>query len=348
MRARINKVEHGLWFPISFIVFSNSSRVKVDSMSVIGIDVAKCKFDVAQFSQGKYRTKVFANDPSGFIAFQRWLDSFGGLAHHLCMEATGSYGQALATFLVAQGYRLSVVNPAQIHAFGQSELIRGKTDPSDAKLIARFCLSHQPAVWQPPSRQLRQLQALVKRLDNMLEMQQMELNRRDTADPDVLPFIDHVLSTLSTQIKRIRQQLRQHIKEDPELCQRRNLLDTIPGIGEATIAQLLASLGDIRRFKSAKQVAAYAGLSPAERQSGNWRGQARLSKTGSPQLRKSLFMPALVAWQHNPVIRPFCERLKARGMNGKSIACAAMRKLLHIVYGVLKSGKTFDPQMALA
>lgn len=216
-------------------------------MSVVGIDVAKCKFDVARFSEGKYHTKVFANEPSGFIAFQGWLARFGGLAHHLCMEATGRYGEALATFLAAQGYRISVVNPAQIHAFGQSELVRGKTDPSDAKLIARFCLSHRPSVWQPPSRPIRQLQALVGRLSNMLEMQQMELNRRSTADPDVLPFIDHVLSTLNAQIKSIRQQIRQHIKENPELCQRRDLLDTIPGIGEATIAQLLASLGDIRR-----------------------------------------------------------------------------------------------------
>ena len=153
---------------------------------------------------------------------------------------------------------------------------------------------------------------------------------------------------LQAQIDHVRAQIVQHIDNDPDLRGRRDLLDTIPGLGKATIPVLLSVLADPSRFGSAKQCAAYAGLTPSERQSGKYRGQTRLSKTGDPLLRKALYLPALVAWRHNPVLRPFCERLKARGMNGKAIVCAAMRKLLHIAFGVLKSNRPFDPNISLA
>ena len=157
-----------------------------------------------------------------------------------------------------------------------------------------------------------------------------------------------VMTALQRQIDHVRAQIVQHIDNDPDLRGRRDLLDTIPGLGKATIPVLLSVLADPSRFGSAKQCAAYAGLTPSERQSGKYRGQTRLSKTGDPLLRKALYLPALVAWRHNPVLRPFCERLKARGMNGKAIVCAAMRKLLHIAFGVLKSNRPFDPKINLA
>src|SRR5512147_889365 len=138
------------------------------------------------------------------------------------------------------------------------------------------------------------------------------------------------------------------LDQNLDLQKQRDLLDTIPGLGETTIAVLLACLGDIHRVDNAKQVAAFAGLSPAERQSGKYRGQTRLSKTGDALLRKALYFPAVVAGQHNPIVRAFCERLKAKGKAGKVIICAAMRKLLTLAYGVLKSGCPFDPKLALA
>jgi transposase len=316
------------------------------TFSPIGIDIAKAKFDAAALRNGKYKTKVFQNTPEGFRAFLAWLQAFP--TPHVCLEATGRYGEGLALFLVDHGLAVSVVNPAQIHAFGQAELSRTKTDKSDAKRIARFCLSQRPLLWQPPPPAVRPLQALVRRLESLLEMRQMEKNRLDGADPTVRPSIEAVLATLDAEIAATQQRIREHIDHDPDLRQRRDLLDTIPGLGDATIPVLLAALGDVHRFENARSVAAFAGLSPKEHQSGKWKGHTRLSKTGDALLRKALYMPAIVAWRHNPLIRAFCERLKAQGKNGKLIVGAAMRKLLVLAYGVLKSGRPFDPNHGLA
>ncbi|MGX2032656.1 IS110 family transposase [Methylocaldum gracile] len=312
----------------------------------IGIDIAKAKFDAAALRNGKYKTKVFQNTPEGFRAFLAWLQAFP--TPHVCLEATGRYGEGLALFLVDHGLAVSVVNPAQIHAFGHAELSRTKTDKSDAKRIARFCLSQRPPLFQPPPPAVRPLQALVRRLESLLEMRQMEKNRLDGADPTVRPSIEAVLATLDAEIAATQQRIREHIDHDPDLRQRRDLLDTIPGLGDATIPVLLAALGDVHRFENARSVAAFAGLSPKEHQSGKWKGHTRLSKTGDALLRKALYLPAIVARRHNPLIRAFCERLKAQGKNGKLIVGAAMRKLLVLAYGVLKSGRPFDPNHGLA
>ena len=316
------------------------------SRTPIGVDIAKAKFDVATFVNGKYKTKSFANTPAGIQAFQTWLAAFS--EPHVCLEATSTYGEALSERLADAGVMVSVVNPARIAAFAKIELSRTKTDKGDAKLIARFCALHTPEPWQLQPRSIRELRALVRRLENLLEMYQMEANRLQTADVAVQDSLQTVMTALQRQIDHVRAQIVQHIDNDPDLRGRRDLLDTIPGLGKATIPVLLSVLADPSRFGSAKQCAAYAGLTPSERQSGKYRGQTRLSKTGDPLLRKALYLPALVAWRHNPVLRPFCERLKARGMNGKAIVCAAMRKLLHIAFGVLKSNRPFDPKINLA
>jgi transposase len=316
------------------------------TVTAVGIDIAKLKFDAAVWSAGKYKNKVFHNNPEGFAAFVAWLAPFE--APHLCLEATGAYGEALATFVFDQGFPVSVVNPAQISAFGKTELLRSKTDRGDAKLIARFCHLHQPALWQPLPRPVRDLQALVRRLDHLLEMRQMEANRSFTAEPVVQASIATILSALEAQIEATRAAIRHHIDQNPTLRQQQVLLESIPGIGPTTSAALLGLLGEITRFDNAKQVVAFTGLNPTVRESGQWRGASRLSKTGDARLRRVLYMPALVAWRYNPVIKVFCERLKSRGKHGKAIACAAMRKLLHIVYGVLKSGMPFNPDIPLA
>lgn len=316
------------------------------TMMSVGVDLAKTKFDAAVLCDGKYRSRVFPNTPAGFEQFCQWLNA--DPPPHVGLEATGCYWEALATFLVDRGIPVSVINPAQVQAFGKAELNRTKTDKGDARLIARFCQAQQPPCWQPPPPAVRQLQALVRRLDDLLTLQQMERNRQAVADATVQASLQTVLDTLDAEVDSIRQRIRDHIDSDPDLRQRRDLLETIPGIGEATSAVLLGCLGDIQRFDDAKQVAAFAGLCPAERQSGTYHGQAHLSKTGDSLLRKALYLPAVVAGQHNPLLRAFRDRLKAKGKPGKVIVCAVMRKLLTLAYGVLKSGQPFDPNFALA
>lgn len=319
------------------------------SQVIIGVDIAKLKFDVARLCQGKYRHKKFNNHSAGFAAFIAWLGSFAEDDQPwICMEATGAYSIPLAEWLTEQGYRVSVVNPAKIHAFAKSELSRAKTDKADAKLIARYCLSMKPDLWTPPPRAIRELQALLRRVEHLLEMQQMERNRLETADPAITDSLNTVLDTLGKELDATRTRIKDLIDNDPDLRQRRDLLESIPGIGPAASAHLLTALSAHYGFANAKQAVAHAGLAPKIQESGKWVGKTRISKTGDPALRKALYMPALTAWQHNPVIRTFCERLKANGKNGKAIACAAMRKLIHIAFTILQSGKPFDPKIALA
>jgi transposase len=314
----------------------------------IGVDIAKKKFDVASLIVDKYKHKTFTNDEPGFIAFVAWfLPLCGDVNPLICMEATGAYSLPLADFLAKQNHSISLVNPAKIHAFGKSELSRAKTDKADAKLIARYALMMQPPLWIPTPTNIRELQALVRRIEHLLEMIQMERNRLESADTPIIDSINTVLATLDAELKATRQAIHDHINNDPDLKQRARLLESIPGIGDATIAHLLITLSEHHNFNNAKQVVAFAGLAPAPRESGQWRGNTHIAKNGDSALRKALYMPALVAWRHNLLIRAFCERLKANGKNGKAIACAAMRKLIHIAFGVVKSGKPFDPNYSV-
>lgn len=318
------------------------------SKIIIGVDIAKLKFDVARFSEGKYHHKKFDNNVPGFMAFCSWLSHFGDDKPLICMEATGTYSHALAEYLVEQGYPVSVVNPAKIHAFAKSELSRVKTDKADAKLIARYALTMQPALWMPPPRNIRHLQVLLRRIEHLLAIQQMESNRLDTADAAIVESIKSVLATVEQELKATREQIRNDINNDPDLKQRHDLLISIPGVGAALAAHLLTALSEHHGFRDAHQAVAYTGLAPVIQQSGKWVGKTKIAKSGDPTLRKALYMPALVAWRHNPLIRPFCEKLRANGKNGKAIACAAMRKLIILAFAILKSGKPFDPNFALA
>lgn len=312
------------------------------------MDIAKAKFDVARLADGKYRHRAFDNTPEGFARFAEWLAGFGDASPAVCMEATGAYGVPLAECLVAQGFRVSVVNPAKIAAFAKSELSRAKTDKADAKLIARYCAVMRPPAWTPPPREIRALQALLRRVEHLLEMERMEKNRLDTADPAIAGSIKAALAILEQELKTTRDTIRRHIDDNPDLKRRRDLLASIPGVGAATAAWLLAILSEHYGFADAKQAAAHVGLAPAIRQSGQWAGKTRISKTGDPMARKALYMPILSALQFNPAIRTFRERLKAQGKHGMSINCAAMRKLIHIAFAILKSGRPFDPNFALA
>ncbi len=262
------------------------------------------------------------------------------------MEATGVYYEALALFLSDAQYRVSVVNPAQVTAFAKSGLSRVKTDKADAKLIAQFCMAMQPALFVPPPVAVRQLQALVRRLDSLKDLQQQERNRLEVALPVVRSSIESILRALESEIQALEKAIRQHIDDDPDLRQRRDLLDSIPGIGKVTSALLLAEV-PFERHASAKTVTAFAGLNPRPFESGSSvRGKARLSKTGSTRLRAALYMPAIVALQHNPVIRAFYLHLLAKGKPKMLAVAACMRKLLALAFAILKSKQPFRVSQA--
>ena len=317
--------------------------------TILGIDVAKKKFDVALLLEEKTLSGAFKNTPDGFTMLQRWLEKHDVERVHACMEATGTYGEDLATYLHSTDHIVSVVNPARIKGFAQSELSRTKTDKVDAALIARFCKAMKPEPWQPPSPEVKQLQALVRRLDELQGMLTQERNRFDTADDVVKPSITDVIKVLEQRIEQVRRLIRDHIDRDPDLRNKRDLLETIPGIGPTTSAMVLAEFGDVARFHDARCMASFCGLTPRHRHSGSSvRGKSLLSKTGSSRIRKALFMPALAAIKYNPVIAAFRARLLANGKPRMLIVGAIMRKLVHIIYGVLKNGRPFDPTIASA
>lgn len=316
----------------------------------LGIDIAKRKFDAfLQLPPHSYH-RQFANTASGFAQLQRWLHQLADGPIQAGMEATSRYGEALAVFLHQAGIRISVINPARVHAFAKSELARNKTDKLDAAVIARFVATQAPAAWTPPPLEQRQLQAMIRRLDALQAMRQAEQNRLDLEDADspIRESLVQHLGHLDEQLRQRRRDLAGHVRAHPTLQHHSQLLQSIPGIGETTALKLLAELPALAQQRSARQVAAYAGLNPAQRCSGSSvRGRSPLSKIGNPRLRRTLYLPAIVASRHNPLIRPFAQRLRERGKAKMVIVGAAMRKLLHQACGVLKHGQPFDPNYAL-
>jgi transposase len=314
----------------------------------IGIDVSKAKLDVALLLvNGRFRSKVFANDAAGFSSLLGWIESHvpaGKAAVHVCMEATGTYHEALALFLHDHQVAVSVVNPLLVKRFAEIDRVRNKTDDGDAKCLARFCELTRPELWQAPSAGVRRLQALVARLDTLLAMKQGELNRLDVAHDSVRPSIVEVIATLDESTAQLRAQIRRTIDDDPDLKQRDTLLQSIPGLGDKTIPKLLAYIGCPQRFKTVKALIAYARLTPLIRQSGTSLDRRRgTHPMGHRELKTALYFPAMVAGKYNPLVAAFWQRLKAQNKPGKVIVEACMHKLLAIAYGVLRSNKPFDP-----
>ena len=330
---------------------SNAARCWEKAMpSSIGVDVSKKKFDVALITeQGKYRCKVFDNDWGGFRAFLDWIKVHvpEGQAQ-ACMEATGAYHEALANFLFDNQVTVFVVNPLRVKRFAESEGLRNKTDQGDAKALARFAAKTELQAWEAPSKGVRELQALVVRLEALQTMRQAELNRLGIAHPSVRASIETVVAALDKEIDLVRSLIRTTIDDDPDLKQRKDLLETIPGLGDATIPSLLAYIGRPERFKSVKALIAYAGLTPSLRQSGTSLDKRKgLHAAGHRDLRKALFYPAMAAGRFNPIVAAFWQRLKAQNKPGKVIVVACMHKLLAVAYGVLKSRRPFDASLAI-
>lgn len=317
---------------------------------VIGIDVSKRKLDVVLLAHGKTKSKVVENSAKGQSELATWLQKQHVVKEdiHACMESTGIYSEPVALGLLGQGMKVSVVNPACIKGFAQSENIRNKNDGVDAGVIARYCAVMKPQLWQAPAPEVRQLRAWSDRLAALKEIRQQELNRIEVLElagqQDVQAHVREHVQWLDKQIKQIESDIDDHIDRHPSLKHDADLLESIPGLGRTTVAKLLGSLGDIRRFRDAKALAAFIGVTPKQRQSGSSvRGRTTISRMGSSDLRAALYMPAMVARKHNPILRSFAERLQANGMAPMAVIGAVARKLVHQIYGVLRTDTPFNP-----
>jgi transposase len=314
--------------------------------SAVGIDVSKDSLDVVLINSGRQQHKIFANNAVGHNQLHNWLVAQRSGTVPVCLEATGQYGEGVTEYLYQRGYPVSVVNPARIKHYGESKLHRNKTDKADAALIAEFCQKENPALWTPLPAEVKHLRALVRRLYDLQNAYQQERNRTLAGELNawVLEDLKAHLSYLQDRIRAARQAIQQHIDQTPSLKSQQELLVSIPGVGQLTAARLLAEIGDISAFEDAPQLAAYAGLNPKGFRSGSSvHKKTRISKEGRAFLRYILYMPAIVARQHNPIIKEFCKRLADRRLANMAIVVAAMRKLIHIVFGVLKNQRPFDP-----
>lgn len=318
--------------------------------TVLGIDISKKKMDVLLILNGKPLKKTFDNNAKGQRMLDAWMESLRVEKEvHVCLEATGPYSEPVAEFLYEKGYRVSMVNPRTVHEFGNAQLRRNKTDSADARLIADYCVAMEPENWHPQPPEMKMLQALTRRVEVLEQMSHSEKNRLSelsgSSPKQVKPSLERMIENLDKEIAEVRKLIKEHIDNNPDLKQQHDLLLSIPGIGEKTAPVLL---GEVKfdAFESARSVAAYAGLTPRKDQSGSSLNITRLSKVGSSRLRKALYFPAITALRHNAVIKDFASRLESNGKRPMQIICAAMRKLLHIAFGVIKHQKPFDSNLA--
>ena len=265
------------------------------------------------------------------------------------MEATGGYEDALATFLHAAGRTVSVINPTRIEYAGVMRGRRNKTDKADARLIAAYTRDEAPPAWSPPSPEVRELQAVVRRRDDLRQLAAREKARLDAPllTPAARKSVARVIKLLGKEADAMQAAADALIAASPVLAADRDLLASIPGVGTQTASTVLVELPALDRVPSAQAAAAYCGPSPREFTSGSSvRGRTRLSKSGNARLRKALYLPTLTAIRFNPLLKGFFDRLVAAGKPKMQAVGACMRKLVMICYGVLKNRTPFDPLWA--
>jgi transposase len=317
-----------------------------EALPVLGLDVAKQSVQAELRIKDKPLRFGFANNVKGFAQLERILKGHNAQKVWAGLEATGPYSHALALWLHGQDHRVSLLNPRRVKQYAYSAGNRNKTDLLDAAVIADFVCALKPAAWQPPSQEVAQLQALVRRREELSLMLQAEKNRLEGVAPKVRCSLKRIITALSAEKARLEKLILGQIRSHQQLWCDHQLLCTIKGIGSLTAAILLAEMARPGQVERARQAAAHAGLTPRCEISGtSVRRNRGLAKQGNRYLRKALYMPALVAIKYNAPLRHFASRLRAAGKPKMTVICAVMRKLIHIAFGVLKHQQPFNPSL---
>lgn len=325
-------------------------------MFYLGMDVAKAKLDCCLLldeASGKRKTKVVSNTKSGIVDLLAWVakQNVSPEALHVVMEGTGVYHEQAALALADAGVTVSIVNPAQVKDFGRGLAVRTKTDGVDSFVLARYGALLKPKAWVPPAPEARILQALLARRVAIAQDLQRERNRQEKADatdtPDrIRESLADSIEFLVKQLAELQQDIDKHIDRHPGLKNDLALLQSIPAVGPQVGGNMLSVMHS-HHFNSAEQLAAYLGLVPVERQSGSSvLGRARLSKAGPARIRAVLYMAAIVGTRCNPHVKALYERLLARGKSKMSALGAAMRKLVHLCFGVIKTQQPYEHDYA--
>jgi transposase len=294
---------------------------------------------------------MFTNSPDGWKQMLSWLKAMGGKKAWVCMEATGRHSLGVALALHDAGHVVSVVNPAQIRDFARTKLGRNKTDKADAALIRDYAALFNPAPWTPPSPAMRRLCELQTIRAGIIASRTEWQNRLGSGigDSTATKLATATIEHFTSQLEAVDRSIDETIARDAELRRRRDLLLSVIGVGETLAASLLTEMPEPGVLRRSGEMVAYAGLNPSHHRSGTSIDRpTRISKIGNAALRSSLYMPALSAMRFNPAVAALVARLKEAGrLTPKQIVVAAMRKLLVLCFGVLKTGKPFDPAIAM-
>lgn len=329
-------------------------------MVVLGIDVGKSELYACLLRpELKVVRQVVSNTVEGHACLQQWLEAQRIAAHEtsVVMEATGVYWERIALKLHLAGYRVSVVNAAQIKFYAKSTLRRGKTDKMDAELIARYGETMHPARWMPPTHDREALRALIHEREAVIALITLEkgrqhaLDHREHAQELVIELGRARLALLEQQRTALEMAINGCIAESLGLSEQVSLLSSVPGIGKLTAAIVLAETSHLQDVQDSRQWAAYAGLSPVPRQSGAMVGRSRISKIGNSRLRKAFYLSAVTVSRLKNPMGEYYRRLVAAGKPKKVALIALARKILRTSFAVLRSGLPFDagyqrPQVA--
>lgn len=320
----------------------------MNKLAVAGVEVSAEVLLVA-IDDGQRRFSQFPNTAAGHRQLLRFLHKSSRQVR-VCLESTGLYGLDAALALEAQaGIELMVANPRSVRHFAQAMMRRSKTDPLDAQLLAEYARRMPFHRWQPPSITGRQLCALARAINQLTQMNTMQKNRlhaacaTQTTPRIVIRELERSLAQQQRSIQRLTREALQLITSDPPLQHRFQLLLSFPGIAQTSALQLLGELVLLSPDFTVRQWVAYAGLDPRQHSSGkSVEKKIRISKVGNRHLRRALFMPALVAVRRNPQFRAYYRHLLLQGKLKMVALVAAMRKLLHGIYGVFQSLQPFD------
>lgn len=296
----------------------------------IGIDVSKERLDIGSYPSGECQS--MAHDEAsieGLVA--QWRELRPRL---IVLEATGGLERRISRALASAELRFTIVNPRHVRNFAKATGQLAKTDRMDALILARYAEAIRPAVRPLPDEATQELQALIARRRQIIEMMVAEKNRLRSAPKAVTKRIKAHLRWLEAELGRANKDLDQAIRQSPIWKENEDLLQSAPAIGPAVSRTLIAELPELGKLNR-KQIAALVGIAPISRDSGKFKGH-RSIWGGRATVRSCLYMAALVASRHNPTIRAFYNRLRTAGKCPKVALVACMRKLLTILNAMIK------------
>jgi transposase len=305
-------------------------------LTIVGIDVSKDRLDVALRPSGE----VFVVERSA-VGLDSLIARLRSVAPHIvALEATGGFETIVTAALAAAGLPVVVVNPAQVRSFAKAIGQRAKTDPIDAGVIAHFAEATKPELRPLPDAETQVLADLVQRRRQIIEMISAESQRHKRAPAALRASIARLLKALQKELTSVDGDIDGMVRGSPAWRETENLLTSVPGIGKTIARTLVAELPELGRLDR-KAIAALAGLAPFTRQSGTWRGRSFIGG-GRTAVRSALFMGALVAKRHNPVLKTFFDRLVANGKPKLVAIIAVARKLLTILNAILRDRKAWQ------